>query len=97
MSIFIEGIDAHRFATYLNSHGHSILIDTPKYTGKKRVVEIESPYGRLGDLDYAIELLKEYAEEYSEVDENGLHSDKWCGYMECIEALKEIPAIVESD
>ena len=51
MGIYITGIDKHTLATYLNSKGHSVLIDIPKYTGKKRVVEIKTPHGDLIDRE----------------------------------------------
>lgn len=62
-----------------------------------KMTEVKEPHGRLGDLDYVINLLQEDAEEYSDPDENGLHTDKWCGYMECIETLKKIQTVIEAE
>ena len=40
------------------------------------------------DVDKVIEQLEEYIEEYSELDENGLHNLKWCAMQEALDVVK---------
>lgn len=41
------------------------------------------------DADKVVEQLKEYIDEYSWVDENGLHGLKWCAMMEALDVVEE--------
>ena len=41
------------------------------------------------DADKVIEQLKEYIDEYSWVDENGMHGLKWCAMMEALDVVEE--------
>ena len=41
------------------------------------------------DADKVAEQLKEYIDEYSWVDENGLHGLKWCAMIEALDVVEE--------
>ena len=43
------------------------------------------------DADKVIEQLNEYLDEYSWVNEEGLHDLKWCAMMEALAVVEEAP------
>lgn len=43
------------------------------------------------DADKVIEQLNEYLDEYSWVNEEGLHDLKWCAMMEALAVVEETP------
>lgn len=45
------------------------------------------------EKDLAVALLTEDSKEYCELDERGLHSEKWCGYAECIDTINAMDAV----
>lgn len=55
------------------------------------------PHWDLIDRDALLEILKEYIDEYSDLDENGLHNLKWCAMMEAMDATKDAPTIIPAE
>ena len=56
--------------------------------------EVPEPHGRLGDLDALMLIIREYIDEYGELDENGFHSEKWCAMKEAEMVISEAPTII---
>lgn len=48
---------------------------------------------RLVNIDDAIKVIDEYIEEYSYVDENGLHTERWCAMQEAKMVLEDLPTV----
>lgn len=44
--------------------------------------------------DYIKDVFADLLDEYSELDENGLHDPKWCGVSECCNAIDSAPQAV---
>ncbi len=55
------------------------------------------PHGRLIDADALMLIIQEYIEEYSDTDENGWHSGKWCAMKETEMAINDAPTIIPAD
>ena len=55
------------------------------------------PHGRLGDLGALILEIKEYIEEYNELDENGYHNLKWCAMKEAEAKIENAPTIIPAE
>ena len=62
---------------------------------QKRVPK--TPHGRLIDADALMLIIQEYLEEYSDLDEDGMHNLKWCAMKETEMAINDAPTIVEAD
>lgn len=82
--------------------GQSYRIDgtdyyTP-YVGEMPVMykanSVPEPHGRLGDLDALMLKIREYIDEYGELDENGFHSEKWCAMKEAEMVICEAPTVI---
>ena len=55
------------------------------------------PHGRLIDADALMGVIQDYIEEYSDLDEDGMHNLKWCAMKETEMAINAAPTIVEAD
>ena len=58
------------------------------------LIEVPEPHGRLGDLDALMLIIREYIDEYGELDENGFHSEKWCAMKEAEMVICEAPTVI---
>lgn len=58
------------------------------------LVSVPEPHGRLGDLDALMLIIREYIDEYGELDENGFHSGKWCAMKEAEMVICEAPTVI---
>lgn len=54
------------------------------------------PHGRLIDADALMLKIKDYIEEYDDLDENGYHNLKWCAMKEVEMAIEDAPTIISS-
>lgn len=54
-------------------------------------------HGRLIDADKLQQIIVEDIEEYSELDENGLHSGQWCGMMTAKMEIEAMPIVVGNE
>lgn len=54
-------------------------------------------HGRLGDLDALKEIILDYIEEYSWLEEDGLHNLKWCAMKEVEAVIDAAPTIIPAD
>ena len=94
MAILIEGINIpegnpitiniYRDGTWVNAYT----------TEDGNAIEVPEPHGRLGDLDALMLIIREYIDEYGELDENGFHSEKWCAMKEAEMVISEAPTII---
>lgn len=55
------------------------------------------PHGRLIDADALMGVIQDYIEEYSNLDEDGMHNLKWCAMKETEMAINDAPTIIEAD
>lgn len=55
------------------------------------------PHGRLIDADEAKQEIIDLIDEYSWLDENGLHNPKWCAMMEALSVIEQAPTILEAE
>jgi len=55
------------------------------------------PHGRLIDADKLQQIIVEDIEEYSELDENGLHSGQWCGMMIAKMEIEAMPIAIGNE
>lgn len=55
---------------------------------------VQEPHGRLIDADALMLKIREYTEEYGDMDENGWHSDKWCAMQEAKMAIADAPTVI---
>lgn len=55
------------------------------------------PHGRLIDADALMLEIKEYIEEYDELDENGYHNLKWCAMKEAEATIANAPTIIPAE
>lgn len=97
MAILIEGMEMPkgRDIVVVRSDGFAGYIAVnPKdaYTGK--AISVSEPHGRLIDADALGHKIREYTEEYGDIDENGWHSDKWCAMQEAKIAIEDAPTII---
>ena len=64
----------------------------------RRITELPTldvqKHGRLIDADVLNETIQEYIEEYSWLDVNGLHCEKWCAMKEAEMAIEDAPTII---
>ena len=70
-------------------HGYAESNEKPDWCP---LVEVPD-HGRLIDADALTVIIKEYIEEYSDTDENGWHSGKWCAMKEAEMAINDAPTI----
>ena len=54
-------------------------------------------HGRLIDADELQQIIVEDIEEYSELDENGLHSGQWCGLMTAKMEIEAMPIVIGNE
>lgn len=54
-------------------------------------------HGRTIDADALSQEIEEYIDEYSAVDERGLHCEKWCAMKEAEMAINDAPTIIPAD
>lgn len=59
--------------------------------------EVPTPHGRLIDADALMLKIKEYIDEYSDLDADGLHNFKWCAMKEAELAIIDAPTIIEAE
>lgn len=78
----------------------TLIIKLPDATAIKRVLVQDEKYGDLYytdgsaegfDKEYVLSELSDLLDEYSEMDENGLHDPKWCGVKEAYGVVKTAP------
>ena len=55
------------------------------------------PHGRLIDADALMLKIQEYIEEYSDIDENGVHDPKWCAMKEAEMVIYKAPTIIPAE
>lgn len=56
-----------------------------------------TPHGRLIDAKMLMLNIREYIEEYDELDENGYHNLKWCAMKEAEAAIEDAPTIIPTE
>ena len=60
------------------------------------LVEVPA-HGRLIDADALLVKIREYIDEYSDVDADGLHCEKWCAMKEAELVIIEAQTVLEAD
>ena len=53
------------------------------------------PHGRLIDADALMLIIKDYIDEYSDVDTEGYHNLKWCAMKEVEMAIEDATTVIE--
>ena len=78
----------------------TLIVKLPDATKVSRVFVQDEKYGDLYytdgsaegfDKEYVLSELSDLLDEYSELDENGLHDPKWCGVKEAYGVVKTAP------
>ena len=65
----------------MSKHPDCPLIEVPKH-------------GRLIDADALMLIIKDYIDEYSDVDTEGYHNLKWCAMKESEMAIEDAPTVI---
>lgn len=95
MSIYIEGMEMPKaeFGSMIVAIRPDGMVEDVMgcYVGKAVPVP---PHGRLIDADALMLKIREYTEEYGDMDENGWHSDKWCAMQEAKMAIADAPTVI---
>jgi len=62
-----------------------------------QLIDVHEPHGRLIDADALMLKILDYIDEYAGIDDEGLHSEKWCAMKETEIAINEAPTIIEAE
>lgn len=91
--IFDENGIAHEY-----DDTYDITIHCESLEENERVMNILNAYAKDDAIsrEYIINLLSDLLDEYSELDENGLHDPKWCGVNESYLVVTNAPSVKES-
>lgn len=96
MGVYIKGMEMpskrNGAVIIIYPNGTAVYEDGKEY----QVVEL-SPHGRLIDADALMLIIQEYLEEYSDLNEDGLHNLKWCAMREAEMAINDAPTIIEEE
>ena len=87
---FADGIDGKRYARLYHYRYGGL-------TEWLEAVSVTPTHGRLGDMDALMLEIKEYIEEYGELDENGYHNLKWCAMKEAEAKIENAPTVIEAE
>lgn len=94
MSILIKGMERpnkkNGAVLIIYPDGKCVFEDGKTY----QAVPAPEPHGRLIDADALMLKIREYIDEYGELDENGFHSEKWCAMKEAEMAACETPTVI---
>ena len=100
MSVLIEGIQMPKNGwTDVRLHcDGSVTMPTGNHPYYRLLTAVEVPtHGRLIDADALMLKIKEYIDEYSDLDADGLHNFKWCAMKEAELAIVDAPTIIEAE
>ena len=93
MSILIKGME-------MPTEGYRLILihaDGTVQTTDGETTAVPVPeHGRLIDADALMLKIKDYIEEYDDLDENGYHNLKWCAMKEVEMAIEDAPTIISS-
>lgn len=91
--IFDENGIAHKY-----DDTYDITIHCESLEENERVMNILNAYVKDDAISkkYIISVLSDLLNEYSELDENGLHDPKWCGIKESYLVVTNAPSVKES-
>lgn len=97
MSILIKDMDmptARDTLVLVKTDGTAIVYEDEAYVTTAVPVP---PHGRLIDADALKEIILDYIEEYSWLEEDGLHNLKWCAMKEVEAVIDAAPTIIPAD
>jgi len=106
MAIYIKGMELPYscLACPLHSYnmcrktGYDVTWEIAMQKRRNDCPLVEVPdHGRLIDADALMLKIKDYIEEYSEIDDQGLHNDKWCAMKETEMAINDAPTVIQAD
>lgn len=102
MGVYIKGMEMPRScqSCFANEYQVCIFTDSNAAINEKLpdcpLVPVPE-HGRLIDADALMLAIQEYIDEYSEIDEQGLHNEKWCAMKEATMSIEDTPTIIPAD